>query len=133
MLPRKLPMLEPESAFFWTSGQDGKLRIQRCLACGTWQHPPLPRCAQCGSENVSPEPVSGRGVLASFTINNEPWLPGLEVPFVFCAVELPEQRGLYVFSNLLADVATARIGLPVTVVFQRHEDIWLPLFTPETA
>ena len=42
--PRKLPALEPDPAFFWTSGADGHLRILRCGYCGHWQHPPLPRC-----------------------------------------------------------------------------------------
>ena len=38
---RKLPLLEPLTEFFWTSGADGRLRIQGCGACGRLQHPPL--------------------------------------------------------------------------------------------
>src|SRR3546814_5944539 len=41
-------------------------------------------------------------IFASYTINYEAWVPGLQVPFVFAAVELAEQRELYVFTNLLA-------------------------------
>ncbi len=130
-MDRKLPKLTPETAFFWTSGADGRLRIQRCGDCGRWQHPPFPRCAACGAENVAPGPVSGRGRIATYTINFEPWYPGLAVPFVFAAVELEEQAGLYVFSNVDMPVAEARIGVPVAVYFERSEDIWLPLFRPE--
>ena len=127
---RKLPALEPDSAFFWLSGEDGRLRIQRCVDCRTWQHPPFPRCTSCGSEAVSPEAVSGRGRVAAYTINYEPWVPGLEVPFTFAAVELEEQAELYVFTNILAPVESVRIGMAVSVSFEHHDDVWLPMFTP---
>jgi hypothetical protein len=126
--PRKLPLLEPGSAFFWTGGETGRLLIQRCTPCGAWQHPPLPRCAACGSEDVAPRPVSGNGRIASYTINHERWLPGLEVPFVFAVIELEEQAELYVFSNIRAPIETVRIGMPVFAAFERHDDVWLPMF-----
>ncbi|GGB90694.1 hypothetical protein GCM10011494_06320 [Novosphingobium endophyticum] len=127
---RKLPALEPETEFFWTSGADGHLRIQRCGNCGLWQHPPLPRCAACGSEQVAAQATSGKGRIASYTVNHEPWVPGLEVPFVYAAVELIEQAQLYVLTNILAPVDAVRIGMPVEVEFERHEDVWLPMFRP---
>lgn len=130
---RKLPKLEPDVAFYWTAGADGRLRIQCCTDCGIYQHPPLPRCASCGSEAVAPKAVSGKGRLASYTVNHEPWLPGLAVPFIYAAVELAEQAGLYVFTNLLAPVEAASVGLPVTVEFERHEDVWLPMFREDIA
>lgn len=129
---RKLPKLTPETEFFWTSGADGKLRIQRCGTCAHWQHPPFPRCAVCGSEDVSPQVVSGRGRIATYTINFEPWYPGLPVPFLFAAIELEEQPQLYVFSNVDMPVTEARIGTPVSVYFERDADVWLPLFRPES-
>jgi len=128
--PRKLPLIEPETEFFWKSGEDGRLRIQRCGECGHYQQPPWPRCTSCHSEAVAPEVVSGRGKVAAYTINYEPWLPGLEVPFVFAAVELEEQAELYVFTNILAPVDSVRVGMPVSVSFELHEDVWLPMFTP---
>ncbi len=129
----KLPLLEPDTAFFWTAGANGVLRIQRCGDCGRWQHPPFPRCAACGSEVVAPQPVSGKGRVATYTINQEPWYPGLEVPFAFAAIELAEQSELYVFSNVLAPVDRVKIGLLVRVTFEQREDVWLPMFVPEQA
>ena len=125
---RKLPAIEPETEFFWKSGADGILRIQRCGDCGQWQHPPFPRCTACHGENVAPQPVSGRAKVVTYTVNHEPWVPGLEVPFLFAAVELEEQSELYVFTNLLMPVEQARVGLPVTVTFEQHDDVWLPMF-----
>ena len=132
-MDRKLPKLTPETEFFWTSGADGKLRIQRCHDCGRYQHPPFPRCAVCGSEDVAPAVVSGRGRIATYTVNYEPWYPGIEVPFVFAAIELEEQAELYVFSSIDIPVAEARMNLPVSVFFEHREDVWLPLFRPEPA
>lgn len=128
---RTLPALEPETTFFWKSGKDGKLRILRCAACGHYQHPPLPRCPSCGSEDVAPEAVSGKGRVASFTINRQAWKPELEVPFVFAVVELAEQKELYVFTNLLIPPESAATGMTVNVTFEQHEDVWLPMFVPD--
>jgi uncharacterized OB-fold protein len=127
---RRLPKLTPETAFFWTSGADGHLRIQRCGDCGHYQHPPFARCPVCGSEDVAPAIVSGRGRIATYTVNHEPWYPGLAVPFVFAAVELEEQAELYVFTNIDMPATEVRIGTPVSVYFDHCEDVWLPLFRP---
>lgn len=127
---RQLPALEPDTEFFWTAGAEGRLKISRCQDCGRYQHPPLPRCPSCGGE-VAPEPVSGRARVASYTINQQAWVPGLAVPFVFAAVELVEQAELYVFTNIVGCPPEAvRIGMPVEVIFEPHGDIYLPLFQP---
>jgi uncharacterized OB-fold protein len=126
---RQLPALEPDTAVFWTAGAQGRLMICRCEACGRYQHPPLPRCPACGGDQVSPAPVSGRALVASFTVNHQPWAPGLAVPFVFAAVELVEQAELYVFTNIVGcPVEAVRIGMPVEVAFERHGDVYLPMF-----
>jgi uncharacterized protein len=131
--PRKLPVLDGETGFFWTGGRDGRLLIQRCSRCGHWQHPPLPLCPACHGDAVEPQPVSGRGAVKSFTVNQQAWLPGLEQPFVFAAIELVEQAELYVFSNVLAPPDDVHIGLRVAVRFEHQDDVWLPLFEPERA
>jgi uncharacterized OB-fold protein len=128
--PRRLPAPEGEGAFYWTAGAGGRLLICRCHACARYLHPPLPRCPQCG-EAVGPQPVSGRGRIASFTVNHQAWAPGLEVPFVFAAVELAEQAELYVFTNIVnCAIDEVRIGMAVEVVFERHDDVFLPMFRP---
>ena len=128
---RQLPALDPETAFFWTSGAENQLQISRCAGCGLYIHPPLPNCPECGGTQVSPAPVSGRARVASFTVNYQRWVPGLSVPFVFAAVELVEQPELYVFTNIVGcPVEDVRIGMAVSVVFERHGDIYLPMFQP---
>jgi uncharacterized OB-fold protein len=128
--PRKLPALEPDTAFFWTAGQDGVLRIQRCSHCGHYQHPPLPACPQCHSDDVAPADVSGKGRVLSHTINVQSWTKDFAAPFVFAVIELAEQKELYLFSNILAAPEAVHHGLPVEVCFEPIEDVWIPLFRP---
>ena len=128
MVPRKLPALTPETAPFWTGGAQGQLLIQRCSSCGLYQHPPLPLCSACRTETVAPAVVSGKGKVKTFTVNHQAWLPGLDEPFVFAAIELDEQAELYVFSNVLGDPHAVTSGMRVAVCFEHHEDVWLPQF-----
>ncbi len=130
-MARKLPALTPDSAPFWQGGAQGVLNIHRCAACHRWFHPPGPICRQCGSFDVAAEPVSGHGKVLSFTVNHQAWTPELKAPYVVAIVELAEQPGLRVLSNVV-DCAVDRVAIdmPVQVRFEQHEDIWLPLFSP---
>ena len=129
--PRQLPGLTPENRAFWTGGAEGRLNIARCVACRAWSHPPLPVCPACRSRSVAPEAVSGAGVVATYTVNHQPWLPDMAVPFVYAAVELAEQRGLLVLTNIVnCPPERVRIGMAVRVVFEHHADVWIPLFEP---
>jgi hypothetical protein len=124
------PVLDDGNRFFWTSGEDGRLRFLRCGACGYWLHPPVPRCPQCGSRDVAPEAVSGRGEVFSYTVNHQSW-DGSDEPYAIVLVALPEQAGLRLTSNLVnCPVDDARIGLGVRVVFEQHDQVWFPLFEP---
>ena len=51
---RPLPELTPWNEWFWTSGADGRLRIQGCSDCGTFVHPPVPICPVCRSRSSDP-------------------------------------------------------------------------------
>lgn len=128
---RALPLLTPENRAFWTGGQDGHLMVHRCAGCAHWVHPPAPICGRCRCRDVTPQPTSGLGVVASYTINVQPWRPGQKVPYVVAIVELDEQEGLRLTTNIVGcPVEAVHIGQRVRVVFEQHEDVWLPLFTP---
>lgn len=130
-MARKLPALTPDTAPFWQGGAHGVLMIDRCTSCTRWFHPPSPICPHCGSFEVSPQPVSGHGKVMSYTVNHQPWTPELKEPYVVAIVELVEQPGLRVLSNVVdCEIDRVTIGLPVQVRFEQHEDVWLPLFAP---
>jgi uncharacterized OB-fold protein len=128
---RLLPRLTPDNEHFWTGGAEGELRFLRCGACGEWVHPPSPICPRCLGRSLAPEAVSGRGVVHTFTVNHQPWYPGLDPPYVIAIVELPEQAGLRLTTNLVGvEPDAVGIGMRLRVVFEHHEDVWLPLFEP---
>ena len=64
-------------------------------------------------------------------MNHQPWLPGFPPPYVVCIVEIEEQKGLRITSNLVdCEPDQIRIGMPVRVCFEQVDDVWLPLFAP---
>jgi uncharacterized OB-fold protein len=127
---RLLPRLDATNRFFWESGADGRLRFLRCPSCKRFAHPPVPRCPYCLSAGLLPEAVSGRGTLHSFTVNHQQWIPGSE-PYVVALVEIDEQPDVRLTSNLVGcEPSDAYVGMPVEVVFEHVEDVWLPLFRP---
>ena len=130
-MPRKLPALTADNTPFWQGGRQGVLNIHRCGACQRWFHPPAPICPRCASFDVAPQPVSGAGTVASFTVNQQAWTAELKDPYVVAIVDLAEQSGLRLLSNVVG-VASEQvyIGMAVQVQFEQHEDVWLPLFAP---
>jgi len=127
---RLLPRLDGEAAFFWTSGADGVLRFLRCNACGFFIHPPGPICPRCLSRDVAPHEVSGRAHVETFTVNHQQWIPGSE-PYVIAWVSIDEQPDVRLTTNLVgAEPEDVRIGMPVEVVFEQNDDVWIPLFRP---
>ena len=129
MSDRPLPLPDPETAFFWEATARRQLEILRCQTCKTWVHYPKPSCWNCSSGDLKPEGVSGRGTVYSYTVTHQD-VPGYTAPFAVVIVELEEQAGLRMVSNVV-DVPPedVRIGMPVEVTFQPvAEDVWLPLF-----
>ncbi|MDO3395387.1 Zn-ribbon domain-containing OB-fold protein [Nocardioides sp. SOB44] len=133
---RLTPTPEGDDVVFWTGGEDDRLMIHRCRSCEQYFHPPAPACFRCRSRDVASEPVSGRGRVATFTVNRQPWLPTLPPPYVIVLVELEEQPDVRIFSQLVdVDPAEVRIGDEVEVFFEHWApeggtEVWLPLFRP---
>lgn len=126
---RKLPMLTADNRPFWTGGAEGQLLINRCNHCSHFHHPPTPVCPKCASLDVAPTPVSGRGTVMAFTINQQAWTPELAEPYVVAIINLPEQDGLHLLSNVVGcPPEEVEVGMPVKVVFEPQDDVWIPLF-----
>jgi uncharacterized protein len=128
---RVLPDLSGPTAFFWASGADGTLRFLRCQTCAYFVHPPTSYCPDCGGRDLAPEAVTGKAMLYSFTINVQPW-DGNNEPYILGIVEIDEQPGLRLMTNIVcADHALIRIGMPLHVVFEDHDPVFIPLFTTD--
>ncbi len=125
-----LPVPDEATAPFWESCRAGELRIQRCVQCGVFRHPPRPMCRHCGSMEQEWAAVSGRGSVFSYIVTHQPIHPALvdRVPHAVVLVELEE--GVRMTSNVV-DCAPdeVAIGMPVEVTFEQvNEQITLPKF-----
>jgi len=128
---RPLPELTPEVAWFWTSGRDGRLRVQGCTDCGRLVHPPVPVCPYCRSRSSEPRIVSGDATVIGCTVNAHQWLPGLPPPYVVANVALAEDPDVRLTTNVVGcDPGEVHVGQRVRVRFEQNEDVWLPLFEP---
>jgi uncharacterized protein len=128
---RHLPALTDANREFWQSGRDGRLRFWRCETCGLFIHPWAASCRRCHSRTMQIEPVSGRAIIKTFTINRHAWEPSLIRPFAIAIVGIVEQDGLNLMTNIVnCELRAITIGMPVKVVFEQVEDVWLPLFEP---
>ena len=124
-------MLTELNRHFWTGGSQGALRFLRCVACGYYLHPPNPVCRRCLSENIEVATVSGRGHVVSYTINHQPWRPDVEVPYNIAIVELVEQPGLRLTTNLVrCALDRIEISMPVRVEFEQVGEVFVPVFAP---
>ena len=129
---RVLPLVTAENEHYWKGGARGELCFLRCGECRTYVHPPSPVCPECLSKQLAPAAVSGRARLLTWTVNHHPWIPGFEPPYLIAIVEVEEQRGLRITTNLVnCTPEELRMDLPVRVLFEERDDgIFIPLFEP---
>lgn len=132
--PRPLPALDRDNTAFWTGGKDGLLMINRCGDCQYYVHPPVRFCPKCESRDVEPRAVSGRGRVYTFTVNYKQWLPGLPENYVLALVAIDEQGDVLIPCNIVnCKVEDVQFDMPVKVLFERYEDVWVPLFEPASS
>jgi uncharacterized OB-fold protein len=120
---------------YWEHARQGRLAFQRCASCGRFQHPPGPVCRSCGGRELEFQPVSGRGTVYTYTVTHHRVVPGFdEVPYAVALVEMDEQPGLRVLSNILGVGPEAvHVGLAVEVCFEDLPGgLKLPQFRPRS-
>jgi uncharacterized OB-fold protein len=129
---RPIPVPNEWTRPFWEAAKRGSLELQRCQACGHFQHPPYATCLKCMSVDLRFEPVRGGGHIYAYTImyhtGDKRFAP--VVPYASIIVELDEAPGALMAGNLLGVPHTeAKVGRRVDVVFEPlNSDITLPQF-----
>jgi uncharacterized OB-fold protein len=109
---------------WWAAAREGRLVVQRCAACGSYQHHPRPFCLACRrTDGLALVDASGRGTLHSFTTVHRSPRDDLEAPYTVALVDLDEGVRLVTW---LVDCDEPRCDLPVEVAF--HDG--LPVFRP---
>ncbi len=130
--PYPVPDLEGEP--YWEACNRGELAMQRCVGCRRLRWTPSPYCPACGSDTSAWEALSGRGRVTTWTVVTHPVHPAAvdRVPYIVVEVELVEQAGLRMISNLVG-IAPERVGvdLRVELAFEDHPSGQkLPIFRP---
>jgi hypothetical protein len=88
-------------------------------------------CGSCLSKDLAPAAVSGRATVATFTLNHQPWVPAPDHPYVIAIVEIEEQPDVRLMTNIVGCAPEdVHIGMAVTVEFEEHDDVFIPVFAP---
>ena len=128
-----VPAQDPLTKFYWEGAKQNKLMILQC-SNGHYIHWPRPICRFCQSIVLAPKEVSGRGTLYTYTVAYQAFHPywADKLPYVYALVELEEQKGLKVVTNIVdCPEDKLQVGMPVEVVFTEVvPGVTLPLFKP---
>ena len=123
---------------FWEGTRNGGTAYPAVFGLRAVPAPPMPMCPACSSLNYEWTRVSGRGFVYSFVVVRHPVHPAIaekeQVPYNVCMIELEDQEGLRLCSNVL-NVAPEDIcvDMPVQVTFfpaADDPDVVLPVFLP---
>jgi uncharacterized OB-fold protein len=127
-----LPQPNPDDQPYWGFCSRRELRIQRCIQCGRFRHPPMPLCAVCGSGETEWAAVPGTGTVFSYTIVHHPTHRALKsaVPYNVVVVHLDDADDVRIVSNVIdAAPEEISIGLRVTLAWDEAEGgSFLPRF-----
>jgi uncharacterized protein len=113
------PGVTEETAAFWAAAAEGRLVVERCVACGTESFPPRGLCRACRGREMLAAEITGTGRVYSCTVNYQRWLPDLEVPYAIVLVEFDDHPGVRVTGRLRGcPPEAATIGMTVAVGFE---------------
>lgn len=107
---------DPTTEAFWQACAGRRLVLQRCTACGTFQHYPRPFCLTCQSDAVDWVEAAGSGTVYSVATMRVPVVDDLPPPYQIALVDLDE--GPRLLTSI--DGGAARIGDRVTVAWRER-------------
>ena len=131
---RPLPRIdEADTGEFWRRTKDKQLCYQQCSDCDTVVYYPRSHCTGCVGGNLEWKTASGLGTIYTFSIIRQSYHPFFrsQVPFAVAWVDLDE--GPRILSNIVGPkdpAAELEIGQRVSVDWEEHEDLSIPLFRP---
>lgn len=112
----------------------GHLWLQYCPTCHVFIFYPRERCPYCLQADLEWKPVSGQGVLYSYTIVHVSALPEFKqkTPYIYALIQLDE--GLRMPANLIdCPLEEVHVGMPVKLTYIEKEGKTLPVFKPGDA
>jgi uncharacterized OB-fold protein len=131
---KPLPQITDLTRPFWTAAKNGKLVLQKCGKCATFNFFPKPWCIECGSRDLNWTDAKPYGTVYSFTVSRSVAMnfPGweAELPVLMCLIDLDDGVRLYgqVKGCKPEDM---KIGMRVEAFFEDISDeAGIPKFRP---
>lgn len=131
---KPLPVITDLTRSFWTGAKNGKLMLQKCRRCATFNFHPKPWCIECGSRELAWTEAKPFGTVYSYTVsrsvamNFAGWQA--ELPVLMCLIDLDDGARMYgQVTHCQAD--ELRIGMRVEAYFEAISDeAGIPKFRP---
>ena len=133
---KPIPVKTQDSKPYWDAADCHELVLQKCETCNSYNHPPGPACAKCGSTELSWESQGSdiTGTLYSYVVSYRPFLPGFQddLPTIIAVVELDNLQEVKIIGNVLeCTPEELKIGMAVKMIWQDiTEDRALPQWVP---
>jgi len=131
---KPLPQITDHTRPFWTAGKQGKLLLQKCGKCSTFNFFPKPWCVECGSRDLAWTEARPFGTVYTFTISRNVSMnyPGWEgdLPVLMCLIDLDDGARTY---GQVTDCRPEdmKIGMRVRAYFEDISDeASIPRFRP---
>lgn len=112
---------------------NGRLLIQHCRSCASYQFYPRIVCRACGAGDPQWVEACGRGLIASFSIVRHAISEAYSAPYVVALVDL--QEGPRLMTNIVnCDLEQISIGMRVSLQFESWGDgLSMPVFTADAS
>ena len=122
-----------EADAYWGAVAEGRLILQRCNDCGSFQFYPRVFCLKCEGRGVGWVPASGDGTLHAFAIVHQAPGPDFvkDIPYVAAIVELAEGPRMPTrLTGVAPEPSEIEIGMALRVTFSEVNGRPLPVFRP---
>jgi uncharacterized protein len=129
---RPLPLFpEPDTAPFWAATAEHRLTYQVCRACGQVVFHPRRHCTCCTSGDLEWRDSAGAGTVYTFTVIRQHGHPFFRarIPYLVGLIDLDE--GFRMLAEIAADPETLQVNQRVSVTWEDHADLSVPIFEPQ--
>lgn len=110
---------------FWDSLKERDVKVQKCQSCGRFRHVPKEICTCCFSTEFSWAPITGRGVVYTYTIVHRAPTPAYQASAPYAIVHVTMDEGFRMIGTLTGvDPESVAIDAPVRAVYRDVSPEW---------
>ena len=116
---------------FWAATAEHRLTYQVCRACGQVVFHPRRHCTGCIGGDLEWRDSAGAGTVYTFTVIRQHGHPFFRarIPYLVGLIDLDE--GFRMLAEIAADPEALQVDQRVTVTWEDHADLSVPIFEPQ--